>query len=318
MRGRAAPPHPRIYRVPPSPPWGLSTISKTSARVSSGFQTRGFIVFGRLETWWNPKHEFLKWLLQRNYTNFGRVVFFPFFFKMPCMCDLLYSVGIHCICELLFLISNSFALHQICIPKALWTWSDLHIAFAMAEGRFRFPKTIEEEELCVERAVPKSTRYKKKWTLGIFEGWQWVRSVKYPIVEVGAGFKDYELDKVQPLTRPITEINALTPSSRGSTIGYPNLFKRWQNVPKIHTLRKRCTRLLAAFADSWWKRTQPSSSIPWTLQTKGGEGRGERGPFNILKLKEIASSFSLFLIGFAIFRRILDAEMKDGTRAGVG
>ena len=29
---------------------------------------------------------------------------FPFFFEMPCMCDLLYSVGIHCICELLFLI----------------------------------------------------------------------------------------------------------------------------------------------------------------------------------------------------------------------
>ena len=27
----------------------------------------------------------------------------------------------------------------------------------MAEGRFRFPKTIEEEELCVKRAVPRST-----------------------------------------------------------------------------------------------------------------------------------------------------------------
>ena len=35
-------------------------------------------------------------------------------------------------------------------------------------------------------------------------------------------------------------------------------------------------------------------------------------------LKEIASNFSLFLIRFAIFRRILDAEMKEGTRAGVG
>ena len=44
----------------------------------------------------------------------------------------------------------------------------------------------------------------------------------------------------------------------------------------------------------------------------------ERGPFDILKLEEIAWNFSLFLITFAIFRRILDAEMKDGTRAGVG
>ena len=41
-------------------------------------------------------------------------------------------------------------------------------------------------------------------------------------------------------------------------------------------------------------------------------------PFDILKLKEIASNFSLFLIRFSICRRILDAEMKDGTRAGVG
>ena len=54
--------------------------------------------------WWNPMHEFLKWLLQRNNTKLCSVVFFPFFFKMPCMCDLLYSVRIHCICELLFLI----------------------------------------------------------------------------------------------------------------------------------------------------------------------------------------------------------------------
>ncbi|KAL9975619.1 hypothetical protein ACROYT_G012802 [Oculina patagonica] len=53
----------------------------------------------------------------------------------------------------------------------------------MAEGRFRSPKTIEEEELCVERAVPKSTRYKNKWAIGIFEDWQRVRSVNVPILE---------------------------------------------------------------------------------------------------------------------------------------
>ena len=29
---------------------------------------------------------------------------FPIFLKMPCMCDLSLSVGIHCICDLLFLI----------------------------------------------------------------------------------------------------------------------------------------------------------------------------------------------------------------------
>ncbi|CAH3172309.1 unnamed protein product [Porites evermanni] len=51
----------------------------------------------------------------------------------------------------------------------------------MTEGRFRFPKAIEIEELCVERAVPKCTRYKNKWAVGIFEDWQRVRSVKFPI-----------------------------------------------------------------------------------------------------------------------------------------
>ena len=49
----------------------------------------------------------------------------------------------------------------------------------MAEGRFRFPKTIEEEELCIERAVPKPTRYKNNWAVGILEDWQGVRSVEF-------------------------------------------------------------------------------------------------------------------------------------------
>ena len=88
----------------------------------------------------------------------------------------------------------------------------------MAEGRFRFPKTIEIEELGVEIAVPKSTRYKNKWAVGIFEDWQRVRSVKFPIVEVGEVFKEYELDKVQPLTRPISEMDALTLNYRLSKL----------------------------------------------------------------------------------------------------
>ena len=38
-----------------------------------------------------------------------------------------------------------------------------------------------------------------------------MRSVKFPIVEVGgAVFKEYELYKVQPLTRPITEMDPLS------------------------------------------------------------------------------------------------------------
>ena len=57
-----------------------------------GCRPSGFVVFKCLETWWNLKHEFLKWLFQRNNTKLCSVLFFPFFFKMPCMCDLLYSL----------------------------------------------------------------------------------------------------------------------------------------------------------------------------------------------------------------------------------
>ena len=167
--------------------------------------------------------------------------------------------------------------------------------FCHGRRKVLLPETIEE--LCIERAVPKSTRYKNKWSVPIFEHWQQVRSVKFPIVE------EYELDKVRSLTQPITEMDALT-------LNYW-LSKLVQEVAKCskdpYPPKIRCTRLSAAFSDSWWKRTQPSSSIPWTLPTKvtwiGVLGEGGR---------------SLFLIRFAIFRRILDAEMKDGTRAGVG
>jgi len=43
----------------------------------------------------------------------------------------------------------------------------------MAENRFRPAKTFEEEEeKCVASAIPKSTQYKNKWAVGIFEEWQ--------------------------------------------------------------------------------------------------------------------------------------------------
>ncbi len=34
--------------------------------------------------------------------------------------------------------------------------------------------------------------------------------VKVPILEVGGVFREYELHKVQPLTLPVTEMDALT------------------------------------------------------------------------------------------------------------
>ena len=82
------------------------------------------------------------------------------------MCDLLYSVGIYCISELLYFSHcTKFVFQKHCKVEVIYILS----VFAMVEGRFRLLKTIEEEELCVERAVSKSTRHKNKWAVGIFE-----------------------------------------------------------------------------------------------------------------------------------------------------
>ena len=228
------------------------------------------------------------------------------------MCDLLYSVGIYCICW-------AFVFHypivSRCTKFLFQKRYELEVIFCMAEGRFRFPKTIEEEQLCIERAVPKSTRYKNKWAVGIFEDWQRVRSVKFPIVEVGWVFKEYELDKVQPLTRPITEMDALTLNywlskfvqevAKCSKDPYP-LKTLYQIVCRIRRfMYEKNPAIKFNLSDSSDKRC-----VNWRYW------RG--GPFDFLKLKELASNFSLFLIGFATFRWILNAEMKDGTRAGVG
>ena len=66
------------------------------------------------------------------------------------------------------------------------------------ESRFRAPKSGEEEEVSVEKAVSKSTRAKNKWATGLFEEWQRVRVCKFPEIEFGL-FKGYEIGKVEPL-----------------------------------------------------------------------------------------------------------------------
>ena len=53
------------------------------------------------------------------------------------------------------------------------------------EARFREPKTVYEERELVKKAIPSSTKYKKKWAVTIFGEWQISRSVKAPILDPG-------------------------------------------------------------------------------------------------------------------------------------
>ena len=80
----------------------------------------------------------------------------------------------------------------------------------MAEYRFRAAKTFEQEEKCVASAIPKSTQYKNKWAVGIFEQWQKVRVPKVATLEPGGLFKNYDLHKVQSLEFPLLEMDALS------------------------------------------------------------------------------------------------------------
>ena len=80
---------------------------------------------------------------------------------MSCMCDFLYSVGIHCICELFFF---NYPIVSHCTKFLFQKGCEFEVIYILflpwlKEG-FASRKTIEEEKLCVERAVPKSTRYK--------------------------------------------------------------------------------------------------------------------------------------------------------------
>lgn len=78
---------------------------------------------------------------------------------------------------------------------------------AQSTSRFLLPKTADEEEICCERAVPKSTKYKNKWAASIFEEWQRERTVKVPVVDVSGIYKDYDMVKVQPLDVPLADMD---------------------------------------------------------------------------------------------------------------
>ena len=71
-----------------------------------------------------------------------------------------------------------------------------HVVAKMAESfaanneiRFRSPKTGEEESKLLQGSILKSTAYKTKWALKIFQQWQINSEVKGPVLDNGGAFK---------------------------------------------------------------------------------------------------------------------------------
>ena len=79
----------------------------------------------------------------------------------------------------------------------------------MSSSRFQTPKTFDEEKECVINSVLKSTVYKNKWALQIFQEWQDQKVLKICTIEPGGLFKGEDIGvDVQELTASIEITNA--------------------------------------------------------------------------------------------------------------
>ncbi|XP_068750280.1 uncharacterized protein [Montipora capricornis] len=156
----------------------------------------------------------------------------------------------------------------------------------MAEYRFRQPKSVEDEERCVLNAIPKSTRYKNKWAARIFEEWGKARFPKVATLEPGGLFKEYDLHKVQSLEIPLLQMDALS-------VNY------W--------LTKFVQEVAKPSKERYPPKTISIYQIVCGLR-RFMEENNEKLDFNPLDASDKR---------FSIFRRVLDAEMKEGTRLGI-
>ena len=76
-------------------------------------------------------------------------------------------------------------------------------------GRFRSPKSKEEETSLVSEATPKATQYNTKWGRKVFEEWQQRRQNTCAMLEV-VGVADLKCEDVQDLTVSLEHMSANT------------------------------------------------------------------------------------------------------------
>ena len=62
----------------------------------------------------------------------------------------------------------------------------------ITEGRFRSPKTAEDESNLLKESILKSTVYKNKWAVKVFREWKASRKLEVPVLDPGRGYKQIE------------------------------------------------------------------------------------------------------------------------------
>ena len=73
-------------------------------------------------------------------------------------------------------------------------------------GRFRSPKSKEEETSLVSEATPKTTQYNTKWGRKVFEEWQQRRQNTCAKLEV-VGVAEMNCEDVEDLTVPLEHMS---------------------------------------------------------------------------------------------------------------
>ena len=74
-------------------------------------------------------------------------------------------------------------------------------------GRFRLPKSLQEDSLFAQSNT-KSTEYKDKWDVEVY--WQAVREKKFPSVDPGSVFEDYDVHRVQSLQEKKEDLDSFS------------------------------------------------------------------------------------------------------------
>ncbi|CAH3177714.1 unnamed protein product [Porites evermanni] len=143
--------------------------------------------------------------------------------------------------------------------------------------RFRPPKSVQEEDSLLVQSKPKSTQYKDKWA--VFRTWQAAREQKFCILDAGSMFKDYDVHRVQSLEEKLDDLDSLS-------------------------LNYCLTKFVQEVANKNGGR-YPSRSLYGIVCGFERYLEDVNGGNNFYEI------YDLLLFRFAIFRRCLDAEMKD-------
>ena len=77
-------------------------------------------------------------------------------------------------------------------------------------GRFGRQDKVQKEDSLFAQPKPKSTQYKEKWAVEAFRNWQAARERKFPLVDSGSVFKDYDIHRLQSPQEKLEDLDSLS------------------------------------------------------------------------------------------------------------